>query len=310
MDHIKESTEGLLKHEICKKWPELKEALIRSTAREPFSWKLPVVACEAVGGESQDTLPALAAFTCIHIGIRLIDDLLDEDARLESVEGNLARTANLAIAFNALSQDYLLSDKNDPRAAMAMKELGHMQLVLAYGQDLDAQNLGNEESYWEIAHAKSGVYFASALCVGAIYGGASSSLAEKMREFGIVYGEIMQIHDDLNDTLDEAVGPDWEQGRYPLPILFAEIVEHPDQARFIELREDIHKKGALKEAQEILVRCGAISYAVNELMLRHEKAQGLLDDLALKKPEVIQALLDEVMEPVEHLFKVVGGGEE
>lgn len=305
MNVIFESSRILLEHDICQKWPEIKEAIQRSTSREPFSWKLPAVACEAVGGNPADVSPALAAFSCLHISIRLIDDLLDEDARLESVGGNLARTANLAVAFQALSADFLLNEKNDPLAVEALKELSNMQLYLAYGQDMDVRNIGSEDSYWEIARAKSGIYFAAALFVGALYGGANIRLAEQIREFGIVYGEIMQIHDDLNDTLDDFAGPDWLEGRQPLPILFAESVDHPQKKRFIQLRNRIEDIGALKEAQNILVSSGAISYAVNELMLRHEKASALLDNMALSDPAPFRNLLAELLDPVEKLFEEI-----
>ena len=306
MSLIQESSTLLLEHDICKKWPEIGEAIKRSTSREPFSWKLPSVACEAVAGIQKDIYPALAAFSCLHISIRLIDDLLDEDQRLESVGGNLARTANVAIAFQALCADFLLSNKDDPLAIEAVRELSKMQLYLAFGQDLDVQNIGTEESYWEIARAKSGIYFAAALYLGALYGGADNELAHKIREFGLVYGEIMQIHDDLNDTLDENPGPDWLEGRQPLPILFSETVDHPQRERFLILRQSIEEDGALKEAQNILINCGAISYAINELMLRHNIAKNLLDDMPLANPVPLELLLVELMEPVELLFEKLG----
>lgn len=304
MNIIQESSQLLLAHDICQQWPELRGAIERSIPREPFSWKLPAVAAEAVGGQPRDVLPALAGFSCVHISIRLIDDLLDEDQRLESVDGDLARTANLAIAFQALGVDFLLG-LEDPLATASLKELGKMQLYLAWGQDLDAQNIQNEERYWQIAKAKSGIYFASALYVGALYGDAHQSVAEQLRDFGVVYGEIMQIHDDLNDTLEDEAGPDWLGGRHPLPILFAETVDHPDRDRFLELRQRITDPAALREAQEILVRSGAISYAVNELILRHEIAQSKLDAITLPNPQPIQLLLDELMEPVENLLEQV-----
>ena len=239
MNIIEQSSQLILDHDICNTWPEVSAVIQRSTSREPFSWKLPVVACEAVGGSPEDVLPALAAFSCFHISIRLIDDLLDEDERLESVEGNLARTANLAIAFQALGADFLLNLDHEIANA-TLKELSKMQLYLAWGQDLDVQNVADQETYWQVAKAKSGIYFAAAFFVGALYGGADYRLAQSIREFGEVYGDIMQIHDDLNDTLDDEAGPDWIGGRHPLPILFAESVDHPEKERFIELRSKDH----------------------------------------------------------------------
>lgn len=52
--------------------------------------------------------------------------------------------------------------------------------------------------------------------------GISSYWQWKSRE---LYGEM--IHDNLNDTMVVPANPDWLQGRKPLPILFAQTVEHP-----------------------------------------------------------------------------------
>jgi hypothetical protein len=67
------------------------------------------------------------------------------------------------------------------------------------------------------------------------------------------------------DILNPASEPDdWLLGRLPLPILCAQAVDHPDRRRFIELRQNIPEPDALTEAQEILVRCGAIRYGIHQ----------------------------------------------
>jgi geranylgeranyl pyrophosphate synthase len=118
---------------------------------------------------------------------------------------------------------------------------------------------------------------------------------------------MMQIHDDLNDVLASPANVDWTSGRYPLPILFAETVDHPDRDRLIALRRQVNEAARLEQAQAILVSCGAISYSVNELQLRHEKAQQLLGVMQAPNPAPLDSLLQEVIEPVEHLFAAVGG---
>jgi geranylgeranyl pyrophosphate synthase len=306
MNFYQTAVETLKAHELVQGWPELAGVLDRAALRAPIAWKLPVVACQAVGGAGQEALPAVSAFTCVHISILLVDDLLDEDPRGEHMHIGAGRAANLAVALNALSTAFLLDTYDGPQAAQVSRALNTMQVALSRGQDLDVQNLGTEEAYWEIAHGKSGVYFATALYLGALCGGANKALANQTYRFGEVYGEMMQIHDDLNDCMEEAPGPDWQQGRYSLPILFASIVGHPDRERFRQLCENIDKPGALKEAQSILVRCGAISYSVNEILKRHAAAKELLDAMPLAKRGEFDKLLREVIEPVENLFATVG----
>ena len=62
----------------------------------------------------------------------------------------------------------------------------------------------------------------------------------------------------------------------------------------------------LEEAQAILVRSGAISYSVNELLKRHAQAKALLAEMPLAKRADFDTLLQEVVDPVERLFAAVG----
>ena len=130
--------------------------------------------------------------------------------------------------------------------------------------------------------------------------------AERLKELGKLYGEMVQIHDDLNDALAIPANPDWIQERLPLPILFAQTVEHAERARFLELRRQIMDESALLEAQDILIRCGAVSYCVDQILRRHQAAQEIVAALSLPKREMLDALIEEVVEPVWKLFDAIG----
>ncbi|HRQ21999.1 MAG TPA: hypothetical protein PLF42_01115, partial [Anaerolineales bacterium] len=92
--------------------------------------------------------------------------------------------------------------------------------------------------------------------------------------------------------------------RSPLPILFASLVDHPLRARFVELRPHvgIHSK-ALEEAQEILIRCGAVSYCIHQLLERHKLAKGIFGKLEIEQLEVLEKVLNDVVQPVFRLFQ-------
>jgi len=140
-----------------------------------------------------------------------------------------------------------------------------------------------------------------------MYGsGTFVETAGRLKELGNLYGEMIQIHDDLNDTLAVPANPDWIQGRLPLPILFAQTVEHTERARFLELRREITDEGALLEAQNILIRCGAVSYCVDQILRRHQASQEILTTLLLPHRNVLYALLEEVVAPVKRLFEAIG----
>lgn len=305
MEIYEQAMNLLLNHPQSLAWPELAKVCERARSHRPIAWDFSIVASEAVGGQPEAATAAVAALTCAHMALILIDDLLDEDPRgLHNTIG-MGRAANLSTGLIAMGMDILHKSEIKQRQ-LAAAALGELVLNTAYGQDLDVQNVQTEEAYWEVTRAKSSPYFGTGLYLGALCAGASLELAEKLKEFGRLFGEIMQIHDDLNDCLATPANVDWMQGRSPLPILFASIVAHPQQERFIELRGKAADSAALEEAQAILVSSGAISYCVNELMLRQGQAKSLLVAMSLPNPQPLAQLLEQAIAPVQNLFAKVG----
>lgn len=306
MDIYEQSVQLLLAQPQAQEWPELHQALERALLRRPVAWHFPVQACLAVGGPADLAIPAVSAITCAHMALLLIDDLLDEDPRGLHHKIGEGRAANLASALNALGLSIVIKAETCKERQRAAIRLNDMVMRTASGQDLDVRNPQTEQDYWKVTRAKSSPYFGTALYIGALFGNAELEVAEKLNEFGELYGEIMQIHDDLNDSLATPANVDWLQGRSPLPLLFAQVVAHPERERFVELRSQVEDPAALEEAQSILVRCGAISYSVNALMHRHKKAAELITTISLADADPLEILLEEAIAPVRHLFEKVG----
>jgi geranylgeranyl pyrophosphate synthase len=140
-------------------------------------------------------------------------------------------------------------------------------------------------------------------------GGASPTLAAQIKRLGSLYGEMIQIHDDLNDTMELPANPDWTQGRSPLPILFARLVDHPRRARFVELCPIVESSPEiLEEAQEILIQCGAVSYCIYELLNRYQTVTEILATLTLAPSQnaVLRTLFEDIVMPACKLFQAVG----
>lgn len=298
-------------HPITVAWPQLQAAFERAQTRPPVAWDFPVMACQAVGAPAERAIPTVAAITCAHMAILLIDDLLDEDLRGAHHTMGVGRAANLAVGLNSLG--IALLQEGDPLPGPeGAAALNDMIGATAFGQELDVQNVHSEAAYWAVARAKSSPYFAAALALGARAGGAAPAVVADLEQFGEIFGEIMQIHDDLNDCLAQPANADWLQGRAPLPILFAELVEHPQRQRFLELRSQIAAvdkltaADKLAEAQAILVSSGAISYCVNELLARQKAAEQLLTGMQLADKAPLARLLEQTIAPVQHLFTSVG----
>lgn len=293
-----------------REWSELRTLFIRVASSKPAHWLLPLRVCEAVGRISmQEMIPVLVAVGCSHIGIVLVDDMLDTDPRGEYRQAGEAATANMASALQAVALDAISRSAMNPEAKLAaLESINKMFLSTTLGQYWDVQSGEiDEEGYWRIARTKSSPFFGEAFHLGALIGGASLKLAAKIKELGYLYGEMIQIHDDLYDTMDLPANPDWSEGRSPLPILYARLADHPKRARFEKLRQ---KAGtnlkALKEAQEILIQCGAVSYCVDHLLERYQTVRNILASEALARPSELIRLFEDIVAPVWMLFQAAG----
>jgi len=301
----------LLNFPLVKSWPEMCHLLQCSSGRKPRNWQLPVTACKAVGGNVEQALPVAAAIACLQISIILIDDMLDDDPRGEYHCLGEAATANMAAAFQAIGlQVIMAADSLKPSTKQAITQsLNQMVLTIASGQYLDAQNPVDEAGYWHLVKTKSAPFFGTALQVGALSGlttSADSPAALQLRRLGELYGEMIQIHDDLSDAMAQPANSDWLLGRSPLPILFAKSVNHPHQAQFRDLCNTITEPPSLAEAQSILIHCGAVSYCIDQLICRYQQAKELLIQMSLSYKTELTELLTGVIEPVRQMFHVLG----
>ncbi len=289
-----------------REWDEARSLFARVADGKQPHWLMPVWSCESVGGTEGDALPACAALACAHIAIILVDDMLDSDPRGEYRRIGAPAAANLACAFQAASIESLArADIPDEARLAALDAMNQTFLSTALGQFWDVQSPNDEEGYWRVVRTKSSPFFGTALLIGGLAGGASVKIAGRLKELGGLYGEMIQIHDDLEDSLAVPANSDWILGRAPLPILFAKLVDHPERARFLELCRDVNASAALEEAQAILIRCGAAAFCVDQLLRREASARAALDALPLARREILDGLFERVIAPVWKLFEAM-----
>src|SRR3990170_2910272 len=195
-------------------WPEMAGTFERSSSTPHSDWSLPGMACQAVGGDEAAAIPGPAA--------------------------NLA-LAWQAAAFRLVEQAHVSVE----RRSAVVASLAGMALTTALGQQWDAQNLAGEDNYWKVVRAKSTPFYAAALHVGALLGGAEAGVADGLRGVGVLIGEVIQIQDDLLDAFQTPANPDWRQGRNNLLLLYALTAQHPAHTQFLELLSRIDDPPAL-----------------------------------------------------------------
>lgn len=307
MDIYSAATKLLLDSPIVNDWAEMRSLVQRAAKRQPRDWRLPVTACRAVGGEEHQAIAGVAAIACMQISIILIDDMLDSDPRGDYRHLGSAVATNLAAAFQSAALEAIAqSNQYDERKVAAMNSLNLMTLTTARGQHLDAQNPSDESAYWNVTQLKSSPFFGAALHIGALMGGGDTVSAEGLKRIGHLYGEMIQIHDDLKDTMATPANPDWIEKRSPLPILFAQSVDHPQREQFLRLRNSTDDPAALEEAQTILIHCGAVSYCVDQLVQRHRLARQMIQSISLAYRDEVEEWIDSQIVPIQNLFESVG----
>ena len=296
---------------LMKAWPAATTLLEQAAFKKPRDWRLPILTCETVGGNVSQAIPAAASIACALIGILLIDDMLDDDPRGEFHRIGAAQAANFASAFLAASSQAIVQSEALPKnKLLAMKSLSQMMASISLGQYLDVQNPSDEAGYWKVVELKSSSFFRSAFELGALFGNAPVEVVNRIGEIGSLYGEMIQIHDDLNDTMQVPANSDWIQRRSALPILFARLVDHPARARFEELYPYAGSNSRfLKEAQEILIQCGAVSYCIYQLLNRHQTVLGILSTLPVPHSgrEGLTSFVEQMVVPAYRLFEEVSG---
>ncbi len=266
-------------------WPEVADLFAVDGDQPRLDWQLPVLACRAVGGREEQALPAVGAIACAKLSCMLVDDILDDDPQGLFHQMGSGRTANLALGL--LAAAFALIDRSpigSDRKGAVMASLSTMALGGAAGQEMDAQNLPGEENYWKVVRTKGSPFYAASLEMGALLGGADPSLAKGLYDVGTLFGEMVQIYDDLEDAFQVPASPDWLQGRGNLLILYGITADHPQRERFVHLRSRAGDADSLQEAQRILVACGAVSYCIYHLTQRYQACRDLLQRLELVDP--------------------------
>ncbi len=203
---------------------------------------LMAAACEAVGGKTEDVLPAAAAIEMIHSYSLIHDDLpaMDDDDLRRGKPTN-HKVYGEAIAI--LAGDGLLTEAfillSNPRVLTGISAAGRLEIIhqlsrgagslgMVGGQVVDMESEGQKIDLptLEYIHThKTGALILSAIEIGAIIGGADATQRHALHRYGEAAGLAFQVADDILDIvadqldLGKDVGSDEERGKATYPAL-------------------------------------------------------------------------------------------
>ncbi len=196
----------------------------------PSQWEQLIHAsCAASRGELTATPIVAAAFELCIAALDVFDEIEDGDASPLVDSIGVPRAMNVATTLLAHSQVVLTrlsSVGHLANPATAFVEAMNRAVVLAtIGQDEDLTSHDDADQSLEralqIARQKSGNLVAGAAMLGALTGSSDRKTLEKYREFGLHFGTMAQIANDIHDANPETGKSDSVEGKSTLPRLFA-----------------------------------------------------------------------------------------
>ncbi len=288
-------------------WPEVQQIFPNPDVPLRADWTLPLYSIRSLGGNELDVLPLAAALACVQMSIILVDDILDDDPRGYHLSMGSGRAANLALALQAAAHLVL---KHGNIASERLPDIGEclqaMAFATAAGQEMDVGIISGEDDYWRLVRAKSTPFYASAFELGAIAAGATNQQRVAINEIGMLFGEIIQLLDDMDDAFAMPAKPDWTRQNNNLVILFAKMADHKERGEFIELLNKIHEPDKLATAQEICIRAGSVSYCIYQMVSRIDQVKERLKQSDVPFSDPILGVFRHHLLPLKYLLHRIG----
>ncbi len=186
---------------------------------------LVILAAQSVGGEPSKVMPLAMAFELMHTSTLVHDDIIDED---DMRRGRLSLHKKWSVNDAILTGDALIALSVDLASSYGQKILSTVAqsaLDLCEGEHMDLMGslkATTEEVYFKKIRNKSASLCKAAAYCGAIAGGATSTEAEALAQFGENFGIAYQLRDD---ALDFTLNGDFnleesKNGRINLPLIY------------------------------------------------------------------------------------------
>lgn len=189
-----------------------------------------VVAAQACGAQSVEAaIQGGIACELVQTGSLYHDDVIDESATRRGVETVNAKWGNLQAI---LAGDFLLARASEIAASLGAEVaglLGHTIARLCEGEIEQLRHTYDvarpEASYFSSIEGKTASLFSTAARIGGIVAQADRSTIDSLTRYGMAYGMVFQIVDDILDItatdaeLGKPAGHDMEEGVYTLPVL-------------------------------------------------------------------------------------------
>ncbi|BAL99633.1 MULTISPECIES: polyprenyl synthetase family protein [Caldilinea] len=263
-----------------------------------------LMACQEVGGDPVQALPAAAALEILHNFSLVHDDIEDGDERRRHrptvwalwgiPQAINAGDAMFALAFAALQR--LSARGVAPETVLAALQLFTETCVaLTEGQHLDMafeqRAWVSVDEYMRMIQGKTAALIGASVAIGGLIGGAAQGVDASLRRFGQSIGLAFQIQDDVlgvwgdPTVTGKAAGADILRRKKSLPLLHA--LNHPihgDAFRSFLSRPELAADD-LPEAMELLARTASYEYATQQMHCLYQAGLDALQEALGERAE-------------------------
>src|SRR4051794_23806793 len=191
---------------------------------------LTVVGAQIAGGRVTDAaIQGGIACELVQTGSLYHDDVIDEASTRRGVETVNAKWGNLQAI---LAGDFLLARASEIAASLGAEVAGLLGNTIARLCEGEIEQLRHTydigrpvDSYFSSIAGKTASLFSTAARIGGIVAGLDRTHIDALTAYGLAYGMVFQIVDDIldvtatDDQLGKPAGHDMVEGVYTLPVL-------------------------------------------------------------------------------------------
>ncbi len=245
-----------------------------------------LMACELVGGDIKKAIPTAICIEFFH-NFSLVHDDIEDGSELRRGEPALHIKYGVSIAVNAGDGLYALcygalreSERllGVQRAWRIFEEIAELSVVLVEGQAMDLEFKDrremSESEVIEMLRKKTARLFAVSAKCGAIAGGASNKVAEKLGSAWEDIGIAFQIRDDILNVVGEEekygkrIGGDIAEGKPTLLLINCLEQCELDEKEKIYSCFHNYDKQKIEEVVNLFREYGSIDYS-EEIAMRY-----------------------------------------
>ena len=240
--------------------------------------------------------------------IKIIDDVQDEEPQCLATEIGVDAALNVAMGALAWSLELAVAlPFADASWRAALVAIGRGTRETAIGQLFETTVDGGFDEFWQMVDQKTPPLVATALELGALAAGADPERAAELTRLAIPLGRLLQIGDDCHDAL----GPEAADWRNPaLNLLMRYSLSGPSGQEIAAFLRNAEDSLSLRAAQVLLLRDGALGYAIHAQAATLQALAAVVDALALPNSAPFRESLERHRADTDDLLRRSGVSEE